>query len=238
MIGILGAMPTEIDRLTQALREVNIHTHLQRTFYQGYLADHPVVIVQGGIGKVRASITATALVCQFPLKGILFTGVAGALRPGLHRGDVILATEAIEHDFGMARDEGFSLGLDFMLGEEAQTIQSNPHLLTIAKQLTHTALNPLGSYVPKIYTGLIASGDTFVAGAKIRQQIYDRTQADVVEMEGVAVLRVAQASGIPCLLIRSVSDEGDSDIFLDFLEVAATNSAIMVEAILARLSQF
>jgi adenosylhomocysteine nucleosidase len=235
MIGILGAMPTEIERLTQALETVEIHTHLERQFYQGYLADYPVVIVQGGIGKVRASITATALVCQFPLTGILFTGVAGALRPGLHRGDVILSTQVIEHDFGMARDEGFSLGLDFIVGEEAQTIQSDPELLTVAQQLTDTVLTPLGSYKPKIYTGLIASGDTFVAGARIRQQIYDRTQADVVEMEGVAVLRVAQASGIPCLLIRSVSDEGDSDVFLDFLEVAAANSATMVKAILSKL---
>ncbi len=236
MLGILGAMPEEITMLRSVMESVSTHTHLGRDFFQGQLYGHPVVLVQGGIGKVRASITATTLVCQFPVQGIVFTGVAAGLRPDLQMGDVILAHRAIEHDFGMGRDQGFSLGLDFLPGEEAQVLEVNPALFEVATQVSHQAtLDPLATHTPQIYPGLVTSGDTFVAGEQIRQQIYSRTQADVVEMEGVAVIRVAQDAGIPCLLVRSVSDTGDSSDFLDFFHHVAHNSAELVRVLLQSL---
>lgn len=236
MIGILGAMPEEVATLRSAMTDIETQTWLNRDYYRGMLYGQSVVLVQGGIGKVRATITATTLVCQFPLSAIVFTGVAAALRRGLQMGDVILSNRAIEHDFGMGRDPEFTLGLDFLPGEEARTLEADRSLLTLVEQVqSQVQLAPLHSHTPQIYQGLVASGDTFVASDRVRQRIYNLTQADVVEMEGAAVLRVAEDSGLPCLLIRSVSDEGDSDMFQDFLHTAAQNSAALVKAILAAI---
>jgi adenosylhomocysteine nucleosidase len=109
-IGILGALPEEVAMLTEAMETCSIHTHLGRQFYRGSLAGQPVVVVQGGVGKVRAATTAALLVAHFPLQGIIFTGVAGALADHLHMGDVVLAHAAIEHDFGTGTTRGLCLG--------------------------------------------------------------------------------------------------------------------------------
>ncbi|MFS8874719.1 5'-methylthioadenosine/adenosylhomocysteine nucleosidase [Synechococcus sp. R5-13] len=235
-IGILGALPEEVAMLTAAMETCSIHTHLGRQFYQGSLAGQPVVVVQGGVGKVRAATTAALLVAHFPLQGIIFTGVAGALADHLHMGDVVLAHAAIEHDFGTGRPEGFVLGIDFIPELRHPLAEADSALYDlIVAHPERIPLHPLQGRDPVIHQGLVATGDVFVADADLRRQIRERTGALVVEMEGAAVVRVAQEAGIPCLLVRSVSDAGDDTDFLSFFQTAALNSAAVVRTILQNL---
>ncbi|ABD02257.1 5'-methylthioadenosine/adenosylhomocysteine nucleosidase [Synechococcus sp. JA-2-3B'a(2-13)] len=235
-IGILGALPEEVAMLTAAMETCSIHTHLGRQFHQGSLAGQPVVVVQGGVGKVRAATTAALLVAHFPLQGIIFTGVAGALADHLHMGDVVLAHAAIEHDFGTGRPEGFVLGIDFIPELRHPLAEADSALYDlIVAHPERIPLHPLQGRDPVIHQGLVATGDVFVADADLRRQIRERTGALVVEMEGAAVVRVAQEAGIPCLLVRSVSDAGDDTDFLSFFQTAALNSAAVVRTILQNL---
>ncbi|MGY2766715.1 5'-methylthioadenosine/adenosylhomocysteine nucleosidase [Thermostichus sp. MS-CIW-26] len=235
-IGILGALPEEVAMLTEAMETCSIHTHLGRQFYRGSLAGQPVVVVQGGVGKVRAATTAALLVAHFPLQGIIFTGVAGALADHLHMGDVVLAHAAIEHDFGTGRPEGFVLGIDFIPELRHPLAEADSALYDlIVAHPERIPLHPLQGRDPVIHQGLVATGDVFVADADLRRQIRERTGALVVEMEGAAVVRVAQEAGIPCLLVRSVSDAGDDTDFLSFFQTAALNSAAVVRTILQNL---
>ncbi|MGY2726785.1 5'-methylthioadenosine/adenosylhomocysteine nucleosidase [Thermostichus sp. OS-CIW-26] len=235
-IGILGALPEEVAMLTAAMETCSIHTHLGRQFHRGSLAGQPVVVVQGGVGKVRAATTAALLVAHFPLQGIIFTGVAGALADHLHMGDVVLAHAAIEHDFGTGRPEGFVLGIDFIPELRHPLAEADSALYDlIVAHPERIPLHPLQGRDPVIHQGLVATGDVFVADADLRRQIRERTGALVVEMEGAAVVRVAQEAGIPCLLVRSVSDAGDDTDFLSFFQTAALNSAAVVRTILQNL---
>lgn len=220
MIGIMGAMPAEIEHLRQRLQEAQPPLRLwQRDFYVGQLANQSVVIVQSGIGKVRATITASLLVQHFGVQGLIFTGVAGALRADLKTGDVIVAHEGIEHDFGTVRPSGFIAGLDFMPDDGHALVSADAKLW----------------HLTQASRGRVATGDVFVADPALAARIYAQTQADVVEMEGTAVLRVAVAAAIPCVLIRTVSDGGDTDDFLSFFEQVATNSGKLAEQILGAL---
>ncbi|MEN9229883.1 MAG: 5'-methylthioadenosine/adenosylhomocysteine nucleosidase [Thermostichus sp. DG02_5_bins_236] len=236
-IGILGALPEEVSMLTEAMETCSTQTHLGRQFHQGSLSGQPVVVVQGGVGKVRAATTAALLVAHFPLRGIIFTGVAGALAEHLQMGDVVLAHTAIEHDFGTGRAEGFVLGIDFIpeLGHPLAEADSSLYDLILAHP-DRIPLHPLQGRDPAIHQGLVATGDVFVAHAGLRQEIQKRTGALVVEMEGAAVVRVAQEAGIPCLLVRSVSDAGDDTDFLSFFQTASLNSAAVVHTVLQNLS--
>ncbi|MGQ9836476.1 MAG: 5'-methylthioadenosine/adenosylhomocysteine nucleosidase [Cyanobacteriota bacterium] len=236
-IGILGALPEEVAMLTEVMETRSMQTHLGRQFHQGSLAGQPVVVVQGGVGKVRAATTAALLVAHFPLRGIIFTGVAGALVDDLQMGDVVLAHAAIEHDFGTGRAEGFVLGIDFIPELRHPLAEADRALYDLI--LAHSdqiPLQPLQDRAPAIHQGLVATGDVFVADAGLRQEIQKRTGALVVEMEGAAVVRVAQEAGIPCLLVRSVSDAGDDTDFLSFFQTAALNSAAIVHTVLQNLS--
>ncbi len=234
MIGILGALAQEVTALKSAMTEVEQDIYLGRTFWRGSLAGQSVVVVEGGVGKVRATITATALVSRYPLVGLIFTGVAASLHDGLRLGDVVLAHRAIEHDFGVEDGAGFRPGIDFVPGLEAKVLVADPALLRRAQQAHQgSQLQSLGSHPPRVLEGLVTSGDIFVGHATVRDRIRAQTQADVVEMEGAAVLRVAQDAGIPCLLVRSVSDEGSSVDFLALVDNVAHNSAELVRVILA-----
>jgi len=238
MIGILGALDEEIALLKTSMDPISTHEYLGRQFFRGRWHGQEILVVKSGIGKIRAAITATALVSQFGIRGMMFTGVGAALQDHLQVGDVVLLHEGIEHDFGMVDERGFRLGLDFLPGEEAQRIQADPTFLELAWQKRgQIPLQAVQSGIPpQLHRGQVATGDLFVAEARKRQEIRTLTQADVVEMEGVAVLRVAVAAEIPCLLVRSISDSGDSTAdFLTFFVKAAQNSVAVVEQVLQSL---
>ncbi|GAB4217209.1 MAG: 5'-methylthioadenosine/adenosylhomocysteine nucleosidase [Synechococcales cyanobacterium] len=237
MIGILGALDEEVAVLQEGLSAMTTQTYLGRSFYAGHMDDQEVVVVKSGIGKVRAAITATALVSHFGVQGLIFTGVAAALEDHLGLGDVVLLHRGIEHDFGMVDERGFRLGLDFIPGEEAKILEADPAYFQVATGLPL----PLREIVPgiptQIHSGVVATGDLFVADRATRTAIQARTQANVVEMEGAAVLRVAIEAGIPCLLVRSISDSGDNTLdFLSFFARAAQNSGIVVRSLLKALT--
>jgi adenosylhomocysteine nucleosidase len=69
-----------------------------RDFWVGHLHGRPVVAVLSRIGKVAAAITATVLLERFGARAIVFTGVAGGLAPGVNVGDVVVATQLLQHD--------------------------------------------------------------------------------------------------------------------------------------------
>jgi adenosylhomocysteine nucleosidase len=130
------------------------------------------------VGKVRAATTAALLVAHFPIGGIIFTGVAGALADHLQMGDVVLAHAAIEHDFGTGRPEGFVLGIDFIPELRHPLAEADRALYDlIVPQLERIPLHPLQGRQPAIHQGLVATGDVFVADANLRRQIRERTGA-------------------------------------------------------------
>ena len=67
MLGIIGAMKEEVNALV-ALMSVEKETEvLNYRFYQGKLGLAETVVVQGGIGKVNATISTTLLLDHFDI---------------------------------------------------------------------------------------------------------------------------------------------------------------------------
>jgi adenosylhomocysteine nucleosidase len=91
---------------------------------------------------------------------------------------------------------------------------------------------------PKLTSGIIATGDVFVNSAEKVKLIRTQVQADAIEMEGAAVAQVCYQLDIPCLIIRSISDNADGQAHKDlpnFEKVAAYNSAALVMAMLSNI---
>ena len=59
-----------------------------RTHYLGTLEGHDVVLLLSGYSMVNAAMTTQALFDHFTVKGIVFSGIAGGVNPGLQVGDV------------------------------------------------------------------------------------------------------------------------------------------------------
>ena len=107
--GIIGAMNEEVASLKAAVENPQISVIAGMEFCQGTLDGTEVVIVQCGVGKVNAGVCAHTLINLFGCTKIINTGVAGSLDAQIDIGDIVVSTDAVQHDF-TAEAVGFAKG--------------------------------------------------------------------------------------------------------------------------------
>src|SRR5262249_7018823 len=91
---------------------------------------------------------------------------------------------------------------------------------------------------PRIVKGVVVTGDDFVASEATAQELRTALGADAVEREGAAVAQICHHQGVPCLIIRCVSDMADGNAAADFrvfAPQAARNAAAIVTEIVKQL---
>lgn len=241
-IGLMAAMPQELQSLIDLMPDENAVRCGGRVFWRGHLHGREVVAVLSGIGKVAAAITATLLADAFEVSQIWFTGVAGGLGAEVRVGDVVVAESLVQHDMDASplfpRHELPGLGCDRLHPPAALTALAHERvgeaLVSVHK---HVPLHALGLPQPRVHRGLIASGDQFVASAEDAETLrHHLPDVLAVEMEGAAVAQVCDAFGLPFTVIRTISDRADASAHLDFTrfveQVASPYSLAIVSALL------
>lgn len=244
VVAILGAFDEEV-RLLQASVQGKKETTIGGIrFVSGTLNGRPVVVAETGIGKVNAAMTTTLALVQFRPAAVIFTGIAGGVNPALNPGDLVIAQSTAHHDYE-------TVTFDRQPSRQtrnAATRQLNPAFFPADSALLRHAeaaaarvqLEPPqpGGARPRITTGIVVTGDQFISSAAKVAQLRTGFNADATEMEGAAVAQVCYQQGVPCLVIRSLSDRADenaSNDMLNFYKTAARNSATLVMAILEKL---
>ena len=91
MIGIIGAMETEVKSLVSAMTESNKIKTAGLVFYSGKLQDKDVTIVKSGVGKINAALCAQLLCREFKCECVINTGIAGAMAAGLGIFDFVVS---------------------------------------------------------------------------------------------------------------------------------------------------
>jgi adenosylhomocysteine nucleosidase len=95
-----------------------------------------------------------------------------------------------------------------------------------------------GGRNPKIITGVIVTGDSFIASTEKCAELRKKLNADAVEMEGAAVAQICYQRQIDHLVIRSISDSADEGAVTDkqmFYILAAKNSSDLVAEMIGLL---
>jgi adenosylhomocysteine nucleosidase len=92
-IAVISAFDAELTQLRAASVITSTRVINGRTHYIGSLAGHDVVLMLTGFSMVNASMTTQALLDQFNISGIVFSGIAGGVNPGLHVGDVTVPAQ-------------------------------------------------------------------------------------------------------------------------------------------------
>ena len=245
-IAILGAFDEEVAILEGQLANPRAHTIEGIQFLTGTLNEQSVIIARTGVGKVNAAMTATLVIQHFRPNRLIFTGVAGGLNPDLQIGDIIIAEKTAQHDLGKlesAEIENFGVRNPINGKRNPILLPADPELL----QITETALEgielnpfqtPQGQRHPRIIRGTVVTGDVFVASDAKKTALHKNLGADAVEMEGAAVAQICWQQGVPCLVIRSLSDNAGanaSEDFKKYYKIAARNSAALVTRIISQL---
>jgi adenosylhomocysteine nucleosidase len=235
-LAIIAAMPEELDAFLAAMPDAAAVELGGRRFGCGHWQGHEVVAVLSGIGKVAASITATAVITRFQATRLIFTGVAGGLGQGVQVGDVAVARELLQHDL----DASPIFPRHQIPGRGLSRIPTCPTLSEALLAAAHQTLAVSGGQ--QVHEGLIVSGDRFVSSAAEAQALQaELPDALAVEMEGAAIAQVCLDFGLPFGVVRSISDRADDAAHVDFTrfvrEVASPHALAIVQAALAHLPQ-
>jgi len=227
-IGIMGAMAEELSQLRRHMSVTEVETHGMREYVTGQLRGKAVTVVFSRWGKVAASSTATTLIERYGVNFLVFTGVAGALDPTLNVGDIVVADTLVQHDMdasmlpGIEKYEIPLLGVSrFKVEQRYVSAARRAAEMCLAEDLrgevSDEALKEFKITEPCVTTGTIASGDQFIADETTAQGLLEQIPGLMcVEMEGAAVAQVAYEHGIPCVVLRTISDKADHSAVVDF----------------------
>lgn len=223
--GIIAAMEEELKTLLLALEDKKEVVVLGKTYYEGRIGQHEVVLVQSGIGKVLSAMSVTILAETFGVDAIINTGSAGAVSEGLAIGDVVIADRLVYHDVDVT---AFGYAYGQMAGQELYFLADSDLMAKLQAVLAQEG--------QESHLGLIATGDSFIADPdRVAAIKHHFPEVLAVEMEGAAIAQAAQAASKPFLVIRAMSDtaQGDANITFDeFILEAGKRSAQTLLALL------
>ena len=220
MIGIIGAMEVEIEKIVERLDNKKSEIISGIEFVCGNYFGSSVVAAVSGIGKVNAAIAAEAMIIRFSPEFIINTGVAGSLSDKLGIGDIAVSTDVAEHDLEPLGDpKGFIPGLDMIkIAADNNLCQKFCEILS-QLDINHEA-------------GTIVSGDQFINSNIIKKKLNDEFDAICCEMEGASIGHVCAVNNVPFCVLRAISDNADDNSHINyeqFTEFAAENSVKVLE---------
>ena len=217
MIGIIGAMSVEIEKIKSVIENKTEETFSGVTFAKGTIHGKDVVVAVCGIGKVFAAMGAQTMILKYSPDVIVNISVAGTLTDKLNIADVAIADAMVQHDMDTS-PIGDPVGL--ISGINIIQIPCSEKVVEVMQK----CVSELGIHQ---VVGTIASGDQFVVDPARKNAIVKEFGAIACEMEGAAIGQVCYVNRVEYGVLRAISDSADDNSHMDYNEfvgIAAENS--------------
>jgi adenosylhomocysteine nucleosidase len=198
LVAVLAALEQEARALVRDLpRSATIGPGVSAWEGDGF------VVVVTGIGKVAAALATQFTRDVFKPRCVVSIGLAGALGVEPARGQVIIASGALQHDYD-ARPMSAERATMPTLGLSTFSAEA-----TLAEKLLLAAKRTVDN--PRIVrSGLVLTGDQIVASRAVRDALVRNFPEGVcVDMETAAIAQVAHQNGLPWGAVRVTSDSAD-----------------------------
>lgn len=249
-IGIIGAMDEELIPIRALSHHLERIEKGSRLYWHGDMHGHQVYLTRCDPGKVNAAIATQQLLDFFTPDCLFNMGSSGALSPDLEVGDLVVATEAIQHDFdltgwGMKPGEILfdvkTASNGQLIFTSRQTFPTDPNLTQLAFDVAQSVqLDTLKDRAPKIHMGRIVSGDQFISSVEKAGTLWSTHQALAVDMEAAAIAHTCRINNVPFLCVRAMSDKADHSAnvtFTDFLVAATRNYGRVFDQLIQQLGK-
>ena len=206
-LAILVALEVEAQALVRRLAPSTTSSPLL-SVWEGLVEGSPVVLVITGVGKVAAALAAQFTCDTFEPRSLLVVGLAGATDSHGQRGQLVVASGALQHDVD-ARPFTDAKGLIPSLGKTV--FAADPILFEKLRRATESVVDN-----PRIIrSGVVLTGDQIVTSRALRDGLLTEfPDGACFDMETAAVAQVAHQNSTPWAALRITSDAADENFNL------------------------
>ena len=202
MTGELKAMLERFDSLEEIVDSCG-----KKAFY-ARIGDKEIYIAESGVGEILAAAATQWLITRFNVEAIINFGVCGALKPRHGLKKTVLVKGVAHYEMDTSALDGTEVGRYVFLPSV---------IIPTSDELIKKALD----VKPSLECVICASGNKFIVEAADKQYLTDLFDADICEMESAGIALTCHSSGVPCLIVKAVSDgEGGADDFRATVEEA------------------
>jgi 5'-methylthioadenosine/S-adenosylhomocysteine nucleosidase len=214
--GIIVALNGTMDQIRSAMNVSHTRFYAQREFISGTLSSVDIVLTRSPMGMINNAITTQVLISHFEVHRIISIAPAGSLDDQIKIGDLIIAAQVWQHDFGTIKPYGFIWGkTPDGSGSQSPGYQLlDKKLFTIAKKTSESVSKSENLF----HEGVVAGGDIFIADQNKKQWIAKKFNAVAVDMGSAAIAQVSYANSIPCLILRIITDKAGINARTDFAD--------------------
>ena len=172
-------------------------------------------VVNSGVGELAAAAATQLLIDRYGVDLVVNFGVVGGLTEEMAKARTVIVEKVVHYDFDISQID--PLAPAQYPGFDSIYIPTTPSLVDRAVSLE-----------PGLQRVTCASADKFVNTPEDKAALHTQFGADICEMESAGVVLTCSRCGIPCLVIKTVSDgiTGGADEF--YAEVQRT-SALCLE---------
>lgn len=210
MLGIIGAMEEEVESLLKEMKDYKETKKAGMSFFSGSLCGKDVIVVKSGIGKVNMAMCTQILIDEFKVSQVINTGVAGGLHPEIEIGDIVISTDALQHDVDCSV---FGDPIGTIPRMDCSVFPADKEMIRMAKEACEK-VNP----EIKCLKGRVVSGDQFIESAEKKKFLIEQFDPYCAEMEGAAMAHVAYLNQVPFVIIRAISDKADNSAQMNYEE--------------------
>ena len=201
-----GAMDVETGRTAALLEDRREETIAGFRFWQGRYAGLDLVVSRTGVGTVSAAAATALGVQRFAPALVLNQGTAGAHRPDLHVGDIVVGRTCVDlHGVLMPR-RGAGEGMDPAAWRLWDFDADTPPAALEGDARWAERFEAAPYAGGRVVPGRLGTGDVF--NREHDRILWLRAQAreDCEDMESLAAYRVCRRFGVPCLGLRIISN--------------------------------
>lgn len=149
--------------------------------------------IRSGAGEIAAAAATQLLIDRYGAELVVNFGVVGGLTEEMAQTKTCVVEKVVHYDFDTSAYDGT------LPGQYAEY----PNVFLPA---TASLVERATAICPELRRVVCASADKFVDGREAKSALHERFGADICEMEAAAVVLTCNRSGVPCLLIKTVSD--------------------------------
>lgn len=207
MIGIFAYSYSDVATIMENVTINKRKTIGRMTCYLVSYNDNQFYVILTGAGKANVVFALTYALVKLCIKKVIVVGNAASLNAEAYPiGSVAIATGSLEWDVNYIN-----------LGYPENVVPGNTvSVYPTDSMLFREAVDASNGLGYQTFTGLFASGDTFVASGEQADQIATATGADFLDVETGPIGQIAYQLNIPYISVKGISNYANEDALTDY----------------------